>query len=91
MELHQKGTAISGTVVVGPAKFGIANGSAEGDLIHFSTTHDVRIVDSTHTEKMAQPVRFNYTATISGDKAHIVIVHADGTGSPNELDVTRGK
>lgn len=91
MELHEKGTEITGTVGVGPAKFAIKDGHAEGNVVHFTTTHDRRIVDSTHTEKLAQPVTFNYTAIVSGDQAHIVIVHADGTGSPNELDVERSK
>ena len=92
MELHQTGSAVTGTVKVGPATFPILDGKVDSNVVTFSTIHDVRIVDATKTEKMDKPIKFNYTATMNGDKCHISIVHAgDNPGTPNELDVVRAK
>jgi hypothetical protein len=88
--LKQQGDKVTGTLSVGPAKdIPIFNGETVGDTITFSAIHKVAVVSATETKKLDKPVQFDYTATLSGDRMHIAILHHDGQGAPNEVDTVR--
>jgi hypothetical protein len=79
--LKQEGDKITGSLdgINGAPNVPIINGAVQGDTITFSGIRQIGGMD----------VKFNYTATVTGEAIDFKIVRDDGKGMPLESHTTR--